>query len=414
MADASAILYIAAQLPKRSETFVYRELLALRATGQQVLAASVHPPERGLGAQPLDALADEAIGVYGPGMARLLGDAALEKIAHPVRAIGTFCRAVADALQADDVCGVDRMKIIGQSVAALALAHRIRALPVRVAHLHAHMAHVPTTVAMYAAQQLGVPFSFTGHAADLFRDRSLLRAKLRRASFVACISAWHRTFYRKLVERPEGDYPVIRCAVDTTEFQPRAPDPAAPPLLLGVGRLVPKKGFDLLIEALAVLRDRGTGFRAVIGGEGPEADALRALRDRLGLADRVELPGALSNDRVRQLMADATLFALPCRIDARGDQDGIPVVLMEAMACGVPCVSGDLPAIRELIADGRSGRLIPPGDVPALAAALQQLLADSAARTHMGTAGRHHIEMEFATTVNTVRLQNAFRRALTT
>ena len=409
MADVPAILYIASQLPKRSETFVYRELLALRAAGRRVLAASVHPPERGLGDPRLDALAEEAIGIYGPGIVRLLADAAVESIAHPARAVGVLCRAHLDAWGQSDVRGLGILKVFGQALAALALARRIRGSGV--SHIHAHMAHVPATIAMYAARQLGIRFSFTGHAADIFRDRSLLKPKLERAAFVSCISEWHRGFYREIVARPDAEYPVIRCAVDTDDFtMGGGGSRSGVPLILGVGRLVPKKGFDLLLEALSRLRSAGRAFRAVIGGDGPEAAALKALRDARGLSDAVELPGALSNADVRRLLGEADVFVLPCRVDASGDKDGIPVVLMEAMACGVSCISGDLPAIRELIRDGESGRLVPPGDADALTSALEQLLGHDHVSVAFGKAGRCRVLAEFSTEVNTSRLLSAFDR----
>lgn len=409
MPEAGAILYVASQLPKRSETFVYREILALRAAGETVAVASVHPPERELGDPALDELAAGAVGIYGPGAARLLCDAALEKLAHPVRAIGTFLRALGDAATADDVRAPGRLKALMQAVAALALARRLRRGPVRIRHIHAHMAHVPATIAMYAARQLGVPFSFTGHAADLFRDRALLRVKLRRAAFVACISRWHRQFYQSLVPRDDAAYPVIRCAVDIAPLPP-APPPgdAGPPLILGTGRLVPKKGFDILLEALALVRGCGRVFRAIIAGDGPQAAALREQCARLGLADCVELPGAVSNRRALALLRSATIFALPCRVDAQGDRDGIPVVLMEAMAAGVPCISGDLPTIRELIADGVSGRLVEPNQIEPLAGALLQLLDNPARREALAAGARRRIDEEFSMPINIARLRRAF------
>lgn len=409
MPAPGVILYIASQLPKRSETFVYREVLSLRAAGRRVLAASVHPPERDLGDPQLDALADEAVGIYGPGVGRMLLDAALEKWTHLPRALGTFWQALRDAWRNEDVRGLAKLKVIWQGLAALALARRIRKLGVT--HIHAHMAHVPATMAMYAARQLGIPFSFTGHAADLFRDRALLKPKLERAAFVSCISEWHREFYRTILPRPDDAYPVIRCGVDTGEFSVSARTEAVVPLILGVGRLVPKKGFDVLIQALAKLRAEGVAFRAVIGGDGPEAANLIAMRARHEMSDVIEMPGAMTNARVRAMLAGSGLFVLPCKIDASGDRDGIPVVLMEAMACGVPCVSGDLPAIRELVGHGHTGHLVQPGDAAALAESLKQILADSHLHAAMSAASRARIEEEFSSTVNTARLQLAFDRA---
>jgi glycosyltransferase involved in cell wall biosynthesis len=417
------ILYVGASLPARSETFVYREVFALCALGLDVRTASVHPPQRGLGEARLDQLADDAIGIYGPGMRRLLTDAALESMTHPIRKIRTALTALCDAIAAPDVAGLNRPKIIWQMLGGLALARRVRRLGIQ--HIHSHMAHVPTTIAMYAAVQLGVPFSFTGHAADIFRSRTLLKAKLQRAAFAACISHWHRQFYRSIVVRPDDRYPIVRCGVDISEFSPQlhmtrerpggdASSPAAGPRatrVLAVGRLVPKKGFDLLLHALAMLRDGGETCRATIVGEGPELQDLQRLRTELQLDHEVALVGAKSNQQVRDMFREADLFVLPCRIDQAGDRDGIPVVLMEAMASGVCCVSGDLPAIRELIDDGVSGRLVTPGEVEPLVAAMRELISSADLREVLAREGRRRVEEEFSLALNAERMAESLRNA---
>jgi len=406
MADGPRrVLYVGAVLPKASETFVYREVLGLRARGADVLAASVRPPERDLGDERLDALADEAVVVYGPG---LLARAARGALRRP----DVLARGLLDAAAGRDVPPGKRPRLLWQCLGGLSLAERLRGRGVE--HVHAHMAHVPASVAMYAARALGVPFSFTGHAADLFRDRSLLPAKLARAAFVACISEWHRGFYREAapagVDVPDARLPVIRCGVAVDQFAPRAgPAPADAPVL-AVGRLVPKKGFDLLVEAVARLAP-GQRPRVAIVGDGPEQARLERLVAERGVAERVELLGARPNAEVRRLMGEALAVALPCRVSPDGDKDGIPVVLMEAMACGLPVVSGDLPSIRELIAADATGLLVPPGDLDALTAALERLTGDPDLRARLGAAARARVEEEFALEVNLDRLEAAFARS---
>lgn len=404
------LLYVGGTLPSRSETFVYREVLALRDLGIGVHVASVHPPERDLGDERVDALADEVIEIYGRGARRLLVDAVMEIAAHPVRASAVVGRGAMDAIfgAATPARGP---KVLWQCLAGLALARRARRL--EVAHIHAHMAHVPTTIGMYAARQLGISFSFTGHAVDIFRERTLLKEKLRRASFAACISEWHRSFYRDIVWLDEDRLPVIRCGVDVDAFAPSSRSGGDDVLhVLAVGRLVKKKGFDVLIEALEKLGDAAPELECSIVGEGPERAPLERLVRSRGLESRISLLGAKSNAEVRRLMLAADLFVLPCRVDPTGDRDGIPVVLMEAMACGVCAVSGDLPAIRELIADGEGGVLIEPGDVDSLADALRELAGDAARRTRLAETGRQRVVEEFSLGVNVQRLLSAFSAAL--
>lgn len=173
--------------------------------------------------------------------------------------------------------------------------------------------------------------------------------------------------------------------------------------IVAVGRLIPKKGFDVLIDAIAKVRGSIAAQGTIIGG-GPEETRLREQVTRLGVGDRVELLGARPNAEALRIVDRADLFVLPCRVDESGDRDGIPVALMEAMARGVCVISGDLPAIRELILDGKTGVMVPPGDVAALAAALDRVGRDAGLRSRLGEAGRGWVKEEFSTEVNTQRL----------
>ena len=255
-----------------------------------------------------------------------------------------------------------------------------------VAHIHAQWAHTATTIAMHAANLLGVGFSFTGHANDLFVHRIGLTGKVRRARFVACISEYHRRFY--LDRGAEASrLPVVYCGIDARRFRPGPEGDRrdAAPRIVAVGRLVEKKGFVDLIAACGRLRDRGLAFDCVIAGDGPEEARLRALVDRLGLGGRVQLTGrGVFQEDLPGLLRSARVFALPCVRDREGDMDGLPQVLMEAMACGVPVVSTRLVGIPDLVRDGRNGLLVRPGDVEALAKALESLLTDPEAEAAMG------------------------------
>jgi glycosyltransferase involved in cell wall biosynthesis len=403
------LLYLGARLPVRSETFVYREVLALRERGYDVRIASVRAPERGLGSSTLEALADEALPVYGAGPWRLLRDAIGCWVRQPGRASRVLAMALRDALVGRDVPLDKRPKLLVQCLAALALDQRLGTGPLD--HVHAHMAHVPASIAMYLAVLRQVPFSFTGHAADLFRDGALLPDKLRRAAFVACISDWHRDFYRRQVpELTEGKLPIVRCGVAPVPAADRgvAAAPPSPWRLLAVGRLVEKKGFDDLIAALAAVRDRGAEFHCRIVGDGPQRASLEQQIRAAGLESRVRLEGAQSNDQVQRWLLEADLVVLPCRPTDSGDRDGIPVVLMEAMAAGVAVISGDLPTIRELVRHQQTGCLVPPGAVEPLGQAILQLMTDSALRHRLADAGRRWVEQEFSQAINIQRLTAAF------
>ncbi len=408
MAAEPCILYMSGTLPTRSETFVYREIFALRERGLTIRTASVHAPDRDLGDPQLTQLAEETRSVYGPGAAALLRDAALELLAHPLRAAGTIGCGLLDALFSTDVPMQRRPKVLVQGIAALALAWRVR--PWNVRHIHAHMAHVPTTIAMYASRQLGVRFSFTGHANDLFPNRTLLREKLARSAFTACISHWHRNFYRGIVPRDDERRPIVRCGVDTQALRPADRVERATLRVLTVCRLVPKKGIDVLVEALARLPAEHS-LECTIIGDGPQRAALEALVAARGQQQRVRFLGERSNRDVLEQMRQADVFVLPCRVAGSGDRDGIPVVLMEAMAAGLGVISGDLPAIRELVRHGETGLLVAPEDVDALSAALVRAATDAELRARLREAGRRRIEQEFDLRLNAGRIAQALRQA---
>ena len=389
------ILYVASRLPELSETFVYREVLGLRLHGRHVFAASVRSPRKAIDDPIMAALAEEAIVVYNlPAVGFLFVALAL----HPL----IFLRAIGDAFHSDHYNVVSRLKHVFQAAMGITLAMRVRRL--RIGHVHAHMAHVPATVALYTARTLGVQFSFTGHAADLFVQRAGLKFKLEQASFVACISVWHQKFYRSIAPIELDRLPVIRCSVALSD----QPKPKRREIVT-VARLVPKKGIDVLLRAYKSFNDPDWRLRII--GDGTERQALEKLVQELGVEHLVKFEGAKAHSSCLSAIATAGMFILPCRTAMNGDQDGIPVVLMEAMAASCPVICGDLPAIRELVRHGETGLLISHNDCSALASAMQRLAKDDAYATTIGTQARHHIEAEFSDDINLARLCSAFDRA---
>ncbi len=403
---SGSILYMSGTVPVRSETFVYREILALRSLGLDIQTASVHAPMHGLDEGVLEEMANGTTEIYSSGACSIVFDLFAELAAHPLRTIATMSRCKLDAFFSSDVTMSRRPKVVWQGMAGVALARRIRKK--KITHIHAHMAHVPTTIAMYAAKQLGISFSFTGHANDLFPNRTLLKEKLERASFANCISYWHRAFFQSIVSRPDTDYPIVRCGVDTREYK-AMPAPSGEKLeVLSVGRLVEKKGFDVLIKAAGeIAKAGGPAMRITIAGGGPGEKQLKALVEALPPTAEVVMLGDTDNDRVMGLMAQVDVFALPCRVADSGDRDGIPVVLMEAMARGRCVISGDLETIRELVEDGISGVMIPPGDQEALEKVLIELANDRIRVDELGKAARMRIEDEFDLMLNANRIKDA-------
>ena len=291
--------------------------------------------------------------------------------------------------------------MLPQAVAAIGLARQLR--DDGTSHIHAHFAHAPTTVAMYAAMQLGITYSFTGHANDLFQRRALLKLKLERAGFVSCISRWHREFYRAICDGNDTTYPVIRCGVDSKSWTDTHPIPTDGAFhVITVCRLVEKKGVDLLIQGLAAWKP-ANGWKLTIAGDGPQRQQLEQLARDLAVYPQVEFLGAVDNEKVRTLLQSGNAFALACRTDSAGDRDGIPVALMEAMACGLPVISGDLPAIRELVAAGATGLLVNSSEALEWADAFQKLATDGELREALVAGGRAMVQQEFDLETNVTR-----------
>jgi glycosyltransferase involved in cell wall biosynthesis len=262
--------------------------------------------------------------------------------------------------------------------------------------IHSQWVHSCGSIGMYGAWLLGVPFSFTGHAADLFRDRVALLDKVRRAEFIVCISNFHREFFRSL-GAPEEKLRIAYCGIDVAHFAPGgAGAPSPRKRILAAGRLVEKKGFANLIEACRRLAERGEDFECVIRGSGPLEGELRARCERLGLDGRVRIEGKeLQQEEIPRFMAQGDLFCLPCVRARDGDVDGLPQLLMEAMACGLPVVSTRLVGIPDLVVDGETGVLVESGDCGALAEALAGLLRDPARASRLAERGRAWVVEKF-------------------
>jgi glycosyltransferase involved in cell wall biosynthesis len=254
--------------------------------------------------------------------------------------------------------------------------------------VHGAWAHFPGSVAYLAARLAGRPFSLSAHAgADLYRTRAFLAEKVRAADFVATCVRGNAEMLRELAG-PGARVEWIAHGVDLARFDGsgRAPEPE--PTLITVGRLSPPKGFDDAIRALALLRSRGREATLWLVGDGPERAALEAQARGSGVADRVRFLGALSHEELLPLYRRAWLLLAPSRVLANGRRDGIPNVIVEAMAMGLPCVGTRAGGIEEAIVPGATGALAEPGDPVSLAAAVESALADPVALERLGRAAR--------------------------
>ncbi len=388
--------YVLKRYPRYSETFVVNEILALEQRGMELDIFALRPPSD---THFQDIIARVRAPVhYLPARAPKAVD------------FWDALRTAAQWLSTDELLATTRGETVHEVHQALRLAHEIRTRGVR--HLHAHFATSATGVARMAARFAGIGYSFTAHAKDIYHDSVVgddLGRKLAEASTVVTVSDYNLNHLRQRF----GEVRVERLynGLDLDDFPYRSPADR-PPRIVAVGRLVEKKGFADLIDACALLVERGRTFDCqLVGGGELEAE----LRERIaahGLQQRIELTGPLpQREVVRRVQAGAVLAA-PCVIGSDSNRDGLPTVLLEAMALGTPCVSTDVTGIPELLADGVTGLQVPQHDPAALATALEQLLADAALRVRLTEAARQRIEQDFDVRRNVAGLQQIFARAI--
>jgi len=386
-AGSPLLVVIVKGYPRVSETFVAQELAGLERRGARLLIVSLRHPYDSI-RHPVHAVIQAPI-LYLPEYLRAAPGRVLRGHARAFRrAPGRYLRAAGAWLR--DLCRdptPNRGRRFGQ---AGVLAGE---LPPGAAHLHAHFLHTPASVARYAARMAGLAYSLSGHAKDVWTTPAWeLAAKLGEARFTVTCTAQNRDRLRALA--PGAAVELVYHGLDRILFAPLpAPlgsnrdgrDPGDPVRLLAVGRFQAKKGFDVLLDALARIERH---VRLTVVGYGPLEAALRAQAGRLGLDGRVTWAGPLDQIAVRDRYRAADLFVLAPRVTPAGDQDGLPNVVVEALSQGLPVVATRVAAISEIVVDGENGRLVPPEDPGTLAATLDGLAADPASRRRLGAAAR--------------------------
>ena len=282
--------------------------------------------------------------------------------------------------------------------------------------LHAHFIHTPASVTHYASMMTGTPWTCSAHAKDIWTSPDWeLEGKLAANRWtVTCTRSGYE--HLKGLANGHGAVHLSYHGLDLDRFghnrTPRPPrdgsDPENPVTILSVGRAVPKKGYDILLKALARLpADLHWRFDHI--GAGPETAAMKALAAELGIGERLRWQGALDQQDVLSAYRDSDLFALACRITADGDRDGLPNVLVEASSQNLPCISTHISGVPELITDDENGLLVPPEDPDALAAALERAIRDSDLRRRLGEAAEARVRAHFDHHASIAQLAGLFR-----
>lgn len=387
--------YVVKRYPRYSETFIVNEILAQEAAGLDIEIFALRGPE----------------------------DTHFQDIISRVRAPVTY---LPDKLQkTSDFWSVlqavarrfpDQWQTIGRFAdtepreiahgAALAQLTMERGI----SHLHAHFATSATTAARIASHISGIPYTFTAHAKDIFHDsvdRADLAGKIADAKAVVTVSDFNMAYLNKHFPDSARKVHRIYNGLDLQRFR-FADARERTPTIVAVGRLVEKKGFEYLIEACALMRDAGLSFDCKIVGTGEREQDLLSLINERSLQGCVRILGARPQREVMEIVQSSAVMAAPCVVGADGNRDGLPTVVLEAMALGTPCVGTDVTGMPEALVEGRTGRCIAQRDVEGLAAALRELMIDAALRDRLAKGARRHIESLFDVHRNAAMIRGLF------
>jgi colanic acid/amylovoran biosynthesis glycosyltransferase len=391
--------YVVKVYPRYSETFIVNEILAHEAAGLSIDIFSLRPPR--------DTHFQDAISrVRAP--VTYLPDGAVK--------IDGFWKALMDAESMPGFrAGLDAARAAGSDdvLAALFLAREVRLRHIN--HLHAHFASGAASVARIAAAFAGVTYTLTAHAKDIFhesvRDDDLER-KLRDAAATITVSDYNVGYLKKRFGPAASRLMRIYNGLDLDRFAYGAPRDDRSRRIAAVGRLVEKKGFATLVEACALMRGPASKFVCEIIGTGEQEGELRAQIERLGLDGSVLLRGPQPQTEVIEAIRTAAALAVPCVEAADGNRDGLPTVILEAMAVGTPCVATDVTGIPEVVEDGNTGLMVRQRDAAGLAAALERLLEDPPLRVRLAAAARRRVEAGFDGRQTTAVLREVFEHCI--
>lgn len=399
------IAYVTQFFPYLTETFVYREVMALRENGFNVVTlANRTPDEKHLSAESKPLMASTSY-VFPLRWLPFLFAHLYFLARYPHRYAGTLIRLMAQTGESWD----NRKRTLGHFAGGVYLARQAQRQGVT--HIHAHFSVNAATIGLAISRLLNIGYSFTVHN-NIFTDRLVLREKLKSADFIISISEYSRDFLLEFapnIPNLRDKFRIIRCGISPKSFTPERPtEPAATPHVVYLSSLAERKGMPVLVEACRILRERGRDFRCTIAGGGEQWFLLQDMLAKHDLLDVVTTPGRYLQEEIRDYLNSADVFVLPCVTARNGDIDGIPVALMEAMAMQVPVISTTVSGVPELIEDGVSGLLVEERNPEQLADAIERILDDPQLAAQMGENGRARVCQAFNLDLITHQLVELF------
>lgn len=383
------VAYLVSDFAAPSHTFVRREIAALRKLGLEVIPFTIRSARSSGEAEPL--LGRSPLTYI---MALLTGS-----MLNPARFVGGWRLSLGHRIPG--IRGLLWSQF--HFIEAVLLARRLR--QTRAARLHNHFANSGATVGMIAAHIASIPWSVTLHGISETDHPAgmLLPEKLRRADFVSCASYFMRGQAMRLVEPSHwAKMHIVRCGIDIAELPVSGDGFDGPPSLICIGRIAPEKGYFGLLEALAALVARGVNFSLVVVGDGPASQNVKGYAAELGLSDHIRFEGALPEAETLMALSQSELLVLPSLME------GLPVVLVEALALGRPVLASRVAGIPELVEEGKSGLLFTPSDWNDLTAKLAIMIERRAEWNDMGRAGRSRVEQAFRIEVAAEALAHLF------
>ncbi len=405
------VAYILLRFPYLTETFVADEIIEMQRQGVKVRIISLLSPHDTL-VQPTS---QQLLGhtTYAPdARSWRLWKAQLYFVLRSPLLYGSLLLQLIRQPYLPGKFGVSLSRRLLIFLKAVTIARQLKDSPVQ--FLHSHFAWLSGAAAAIISKLINAPFTVTVHAYDIYISNDLLCFTTRSAAGVVAISRYNQTMVQQQCPGlPDDRFTVIHCGIDPHTFIPAADTPSHTPLsILSVGSLTPKKGHQHLIEACGQLHAQGVDFNCVIIGSGPAENHtyLQQRVQQLGLTDRITLTGALPREEVLAAFRRCDMFVLASIIAKEGDRDGIPVVLMEALAMGIPVISTNVSGIPELVRPGETGLLVPPGDPAALTQAIIQLAAAPDLQATFKQNGRQLVEEQFQIQGNVQRLKDLFQR----
>lgn len=390
--EKKSLIYIIGTYPLLTTTFIDREIEMLRRWGTDIQVVSMRQPTADTPFSTHQKTLQEGVLYLLPAdWLKLLLSQIYFALLRPSRYLTTLFYLLTrphKTLKA-------RIKTLFHFGEGVYTAYLVRNRPFR--EFHAHFVDRAATIALVAGRLLDKPYSLSIHAAaDIFVEPVLLSEKITEARHIVTCTRYNKTHVETLIGRDLTDKMTqINHGLELAKYKPRVIDKDSQPLILSVGQLAERKGFQQLIQACHHLKGQGYAFTCRIIGRGPQYDTLHNLITALSLEDTVILCGAIPHDEVIDWYGRATCFVLPCIRSKDGNLDGIPNVLAEAMAMQLPVISTTVSAIPELITNEVNGLLVPPEDVAALSKAIGRLLDEPAVRTNLGQQARQFITKTF-------------------